>query len=205
MIGLSGLVLGQTDYYIAEKCLNGVCKQAIFDKQGNRITKWFKEIRGYGLVQDKSNYYIVTEDGKEAIFDKDGNRISDWFDQIEPDGLVKGKSNYYLVRKDWKYAIFDKDRKQVTDWFNVTYLSDSVDRHSNRYILGIKDGLGYIFTTSSTKILGPFESIQDYGFFYDPSKNIIRVKTSAGQYVTFTKQEVDDFLEGEEIEDGRTK
>ena len=50
-----GLNLGQSNYYVAAK--NG--KEAIFDKDGNRVSGWFDSILQSGLVEGKSSYYVA--------------------------------------------------------------------------------------------------------------------------------------------------
>jgi hypothetical protein len=115
----SGLVKGQSNYYIAMRNR----KWAIFDFDGNMITpKWFDYVSSFGLVEGRSDYYLVLKDNKMAIFDKDGNRISDWFDEISGYALLKGESPYYMARKNGKWAIFDINGYQITpEWFDQIY------------------------------------------------------------------------------------
>jgi len=65
----SGLVQGQSNYFIAEKDR----KQAIYEyKNGQiiKITKDFKRISINGLIQGMSNYFKVEDNGNDTIYHK---------------------------------------------------------------------------------------------------------------------------------------
>jgi hypothetical protein len=199
-----GLLEGKSNYYVAQKDN----KQAIFYKDGKQVTDWFDYIYREGLLEDKSDYYIARKDGKEAIFHKSGKQISDWFYWIKREGLVKRKSNYYIVRKDEKYAIFDKDGRQISDWYGNIYPDGLISGKSDYYI-AMRNETIYLGKLGSSKVLGPFKAIKIFGFINSPSKDTIKLKMIEGRhkprYKTFTKQEVDDFFEGKEMEDERTR
>jgi phage anti-repressor protein len=224
-IGIDGLVDGQSDYYIA---VNKDDKEAIFHKNGKRMSKWFKLIGRFGLVDGESDYYIAKNKyDKVAIFHKSGKRMSKWFNEINSHvGLVTGQSDYYIAVKRYldhgvrEQAIFNKDGHRVSDWIIVPSLpifnkdghrvSDGMlvifgilERFSSEYGLvegkspyyvTPKKGYFYIHKVGSSKSLGPFVWIDDYGFIRDSSKNTIRVEISKGQYKTLTKQEVEQFF-----------
>jgi hypothetical protein len=190
-----GLPDGLSNYYIAAR--DG--KYAIFHKDGRQVSDWFDDVYTDGLVDGQSGYYIVKKDNKKAIFHKDGSRISNWFDHIYSYGLVKGESDYYEAEKDSKYAIFHKDGKQITEWYNWIYFIGLVEGQSDYYVASTGK-VYYVSKRGSSKMLGPFKEIVDYGFIKDPSRNEIKVKTSTNQYVTFTKQEAEEFFEEKEIE-----
>ncbi len=71
-VSKGGLVLGQSQYYIAKKGR----KYAIFDKDGNQISEWYDRIEEDGLVKGESDYYVVKKNDKWAIFHKDGKMVS---------------------------------------------------------------------------------------------------------------------------------
>jgi hypothetical protein len=125
-----GLIKGKSEYYVAVK----EDMQAIFDRDGNRITKWFDWISSDGLVEGESDYYLVKEDGEYAIFYKDGNRISERFDMILPEGLIKGQSDYFIAKKGNKYAIFDKNGNQISNWFDRIEIDGLVKGESDYYV-----------------------------------------------------------------------
>jgi RNase H-fold protein (predicted Holliday junction resolvase) len=191
-----GLVEGESDYYIARTGK----KEAIFHKNGQQISNWYKLVYLDGLVKGESGYYIARKGNKRAIFHEDGHQISDWFDVVYPYGLVRGESDYYIVKKNDKYAIFHKDGKQFTDWYDVIYSVGLVEGQTDYYIAK-RNKFYYVCKWGSSKMLGPFKGFVRYGFILDPSPNEIKVETSENQYVTFTKQEAEEFFEEKEIED----
>jgi antitoxin component YwqK of YwqJK toxin-antitoxin module len=200
---LDGLVVNQSPYYIAERNQ----KFAIFHKDGKQITDWFDWILPHGLPDGQSDYYVASENGKQSIFHKDGRQISDWFDGISDHyGLLAGKSSYYIAKRNWKYAIFHKNGKQITDWFDWVCSFGLVDGQSDYYIVR-KDDVHYIFyyisKLGSSKMLGPFKEILDWGFVRYPWENVIGVEPLVGWRVMLTKKEVDNFLEEKEVENGR--
>jgi hypothetical protein len=197
-ISLDGLIKGQSEYYIASKDW----KYAIFHKNGQQISDWYGWIYTDGLVKGQADYYLAKENDKYAMFYKDGSQISDWCDDIDKDGLFEGKSNYYIAVKDRMFALFYKDGNQITDWFDRIGRYGLVQGQSDYYIVKTNNLL-YICKIGSRKAVGPFKNILFFGFIEDPSQNTIKVHTPTDQYVTLTKQEVDNFLEDKEIEDER--
>jgi antitoxin component YwqK of YwqJK toxin-antitoxin module len=196
-----GLVKGQSDYYIAIK--KG--KEAIFHKDGQQITDWYSDIDESGLVKGQSDFYVARKGGKAAIFHKDGYQATDWFDSIYSNGFVEGQSDFYIARKKGKAAIFDKSGSQISDWFDDIYSYGLVDGQTDYYLVKV-DKLFYICKLGSTKVVGPFDYIWDYGFIgfiKDPSQNTIRIKMLDNQQKTLTRQEMDDFFEGKEMENER--
>jgi len=119
-------------------------EEAIFyvDDNGNeiQISKWWKKVYSYGLVDGRSDYYIVKrDDNKEAIFHKDDkeNPISGWWKNIYIYGLIEGESNYYIVKRDDdNEAIFHKDDKEnpISKWWRDIYNSGLVKGESEYYI-----------------------------------------------------------------------
>jgi hypothetical protein len=194
---------GVSDYFIVKNddskkpIFNS--KEAIFNKNGQQISDWFDEIISNGLVEGKSDYYIVRFSRKFAIFHKDGQQISDWHDWISIGGLVYGESNYYVAERNGKKAIFDKNGKQISDWFDGIYANGLIWGQSEYYMAEINKLL-YVCKLGSRKIIGPFKSIFNYGFIEDLSKSRIIVITSTNQYVILTKQEVEDYFKEREVE-----
>jgi hypothetical protein len=102
-----------------------------------------------------------------------------------------------------KKAIFHKNGKQVTDWFYGDMIDGVLNGYSEYYVVkapSFEDNLYYICRLGSTKVVGPFKNILDYGFIKDPSQNRISVVTSTDQHGIFTKQELEDFFEEREDE-----
>jgi hypothetical protein len=149
MIYSSGLVDGESDYYIVEKG----SKEAIFYKNDKRISGWFDTIYSVGLVEGKSSYYVAKKNEKQAVFYRSGKQISDWFnDIILKSGLFTGKSDYFVVKNDvFKEAIFDKNGKQISNWFDEICLLGLVYGESDYYIAK-KDGKEAIFHKDGRQI-----------------------------------------------------
>jgi hypothetical protein len=136
-------------------------KEAIFNKNGDRISQWFNWIVSDGLVKGESNYYIVAKSFfKHAIFDVDGNQISpQWFRYIYEDGLVKGESDYYLVLGDYGFAIFDLNGNMITkEWYDWISLEGLVKGES-RYFIAKKDGKYAIFDENGNRISDWYDEI----------------------------------------------
>jgi hypothetical protein len=100
-------------------------KEAIFDESGIQISDWWFHIWENGLVNGKSDFYIVSrEDAKEAIFHISGIQISEWWYDIKLNGLVSGTSNDYIVeneKHEFKTLTFDKTKFIMDQLKNKIY------------------------------------------------------------------------------------
>jgi hypothetical protein len=206
-----GLLLGQSDYYIASK----YGKKAIFDKNGNQVSDWCDRFYLSGLVINQSDYYIARKNNKEAIFYKDGKQVSDWYDDINLDGLVVGRSDYYVAEKYFndacKQAIFDKDGNQITNWHDSIDTRGLVAGQSPYYMTIENKGkkrIVYIYKVGSKKVMGPFRDVKllntkkdSVGFIDDPSEDKIVVVMLNGRSKEITKEEADKFFDQEEYKE----
>lgn len=139
---------------------------AIFDENGNQISQLFDEIYPYGLVEGKSEYYIVKKGSvfdRYAIFHKDGDCISGWHRKIIPDGLINGQSEYYLALTDEMFwVIFDVNGRQISDTFEDIY-PDGLVRGESEYYIARRDEKEAIFDKDGNQITEWFDSVYPYG------------------------------------------
>jgi hypothetical protein len=161
----SGLIKGQSPYYKVKKGN----RTAIFDKDGNQITKWFYRISSYGLVSGESDLYIANatkKDGKWAIFNKDGKMISpEWFDRIYEDELVNGQGHYFIACNDNNCAVYYKDGKKVSDDFSRNYIkkAEKINFNENLGIVELFDKNENLIESIDFNPIYPFkEEIIDY-------------------------------------------
>jgi hypothetical protein len=193
----------ESNYYLATK----YDKDAIFDKDGNRISEWYDRIWEDGLVKGESDYYLVKElvnDDYEqyAIFDKDGNRITkEWYDWISVEGLVKGKSPYYLARKNGKDAIFDKDGHMITPQCFDDIEIDGLVKGQSKYYKVYENGKYTIFDIDGNQILDWSDEIYSDGllrgltdYFIACNGNTCAVYHKDGKKVSedFSREKIED-------------
>ena len=110
-------------------------------KTGTRISNLWDHIERCGLIEGKSEYYLVQDKySKWAIFHKDNPNqpITQWWYGIEKDGLAEGESEYYIVanKYDPQYAIFHKDNpnEPITQWWKKIKASGVLKNKSEYYI-----------------------------------------------------------------------
>ena len=192
---------GETEYFVVEK---DQLVQAIFNKNGKRISDWFDFIFDYGLIYGQSDYYMAEKNGKYAIFHKNGRQITDWFDKIFPDGLVKGETDYYLAGKDGKYTIFDKDGKQISSQHEWIEPEGLVSGKSDYYMTKNK-GLSFLYKLGSNKFLGPFRKISNNADFLTNRSDKMIVSTIEYETIEIRKEELEKFFEDKEVNYERTK
>jgi len=145
----SGVLDGKSKYYIVR---DGK-KYAIFniDDPHEPVSQWWDQIHLKGLVNGKSEYYIVVYDpertdwladlsnsARASIFhiSNPNKPISGWWNEIYENGLVEGVSDYYIVHHDGKEAIFHKDNpyEPVSQWWKTISHNGLCIGWSNYYI-----------------------------------------------------------------------
>ena len=161
-IGLSGLVEGQSNYYIAKE--NKGEKFAVYDVYGNQISpEMFDLVFPEGLLKGQSKYYVavseINGEIKSAKCDVNGNQITpEWFDFIYTFGLVEGKSDYYIACNGNNCAIYHKNGQKVSEEFPKGYM--------NTLDVNFNDSLGVVEIGSRSIDFNPVypfkEEIIDY-------------------------------------------
>jgi hypothetical protein len=193
-----------SNYYLVEQ--DGW--KTILYQDGEQVTDWFDDIGKEGLLEGFTDYYIAEKDDQKAIFYKDVGQITDWFDDVYPEGLVTGHSGCYIARKKGKEAIFDIDGIRISGWFDAVFPYGLVFGQSDYYVVKKRERdklkeFYYIHKLGSKKSIGPFKEILDWGFIEDFIQNSISVITSTDQQITLIEQEVKQFFENKEVENGR--
>jgi antitoxin component YwqK of YwqJK toxin-antitoxin module len=176
----TGLVRGESNYYIAVK--DG--KRAIFDKDGNMITKeWFYDILAYGLIEGQSNYYIARDDYAYAVYHKSGRRVSDYFSL----GLVWFET-ICEVTFDENLGIvtfsYDNGRDDILE-LNRIEEQETVDTTKTRYEIRTReDGKKAIFDENGKMITKEwYDWVSSAGLVRDESNYYIASEN--GKYAIF--------------------
>jgi hypothetical protein len=167
---------GESDYFIV---YDGQQGQAIFNKNGKRISDWFDDIY---LVDKKEGptYYKARRGKGRAIFLMNGKQISDWAESFETSsGWFVGKSDYFVAsrKKGYEKAIFRKDGRMISDWRpeDKIYCESLVDGKSDYFMIEHK-GKYTIFNKDGFRITDWFSWINPTGLVQGQSNYYIARK-----------------------------
>ena len=128
--------------------------ELIYDRiRRTTISQLWPKIYAEGLINNKSEYYIVqNEEGKYAVFSRrnPNTPVSGWFKEIKLEGLASGTSEYYLAtNENNQMALFYKSNPSIpiTPWWDNIICYNVLLGKSKYFIAQKRDN-----TTNTTKV-----------------------------------------------------